>query len=241
VPGRKLPYSPRKAEFVWTQSGEVPRPVFGIDADGTLGEFHAHFFNFAAQYLGIPEPATYDGKVTMAEHLGVSKRTYREVKLHFRLSGLKRAMPVLSGARSLCVSLRMRGAEVIICTTRPFLKVDGIEQDTREWLRRHCIPHDGVIHGEHKYRELRRRAGEGRIVAVLDDLPEMVEQAEKIGLPTLLLRRPHNEHYVASRNPSDLRTAALLMLGMLEEWEKKVWNSRAHQFLQLSLPLPKQS
>jgi phosphoglycolate phosphatase-like HAD superfamily hydrolase len=234
----RLPYPPRNSEFVWRGNGEIARPVFGIDCDGTLTEFHMHFFQFAEQYLGIKIPPYYDGTKTMAEHIGVSKRTYREVKLHFRLSGLKRAMPVIPQARELCFNLRRRGAEIIICTTRPFLKVDGLEEDTRECLRRNRIQHDGVIHGENKYRELLRRAGRERIVGVLDDLPEMIQQATAIGLPAVLLRRPQNDYW-RNYDPqtNSLLGAEAILLNMLNEWEKKTWQTRAARFLQLPLPL----
>jgi hypothetical protein len=85
---------------------------------------------------------------------------------------------------------------VWICTTRPYLRLDNIDPDTREWLRRNKIQHDAVLWGSNKYRELVRIAGRERVVAVLDDLPEMAEQAASVGIAPVYLRdQPYNRHY----------------------------------------------
>lgn len=196
------------------RSWDGATPVLGIDIDGTLGQYHEHFLGFARQWLGAgkywPGPPsvrdvkalaggpipwaddTYDGTCTLAEYMGVSKRTYRLCKLAYRRGGLKRSMPLYFGARELLVALRGR-AWVVLCTTRPYLHLDNIEPDTVEWLRRNRMPYDALLMGEHKYRDLRRQYGE-HVAAVLDDDPALLSQARSLSpaIPALFMARPHN-------------------------------------------------
>jgi hypothetical protein len=209
-------FPPRRAQFA--ALGETPRPVVGIDCDGTLSRYHEHFTAFAEQYLGINLPGDYPGDMPFWKWLGVSRERYREVKLHYRMSGLKRAMPVYPHAAEMVAAVRATGAEVIICTTRPFLKVDGVEEDTREFLRRNTIRHDGIIHGEHKYRELARRFPGRRIVAVLDDLPEMVDQAIAENLPAFLIRREHNRLSTNAGSIYSLQQAQEYLVEAVRAW-----------------------
>lgn len=191
------------------------KPVFGIDVDGTMGKYHDHFRWFAEQYIGKPlNRDAYDGSVSFAKHLGIGKAKYREVKLAYRQSGLKRAMPAYGGADLMTRELRRAGAEVAICSTRPYLHLSNIEPDLREWLKRNRIQYDDIILGEHKYREL-KRGYNGRVVAVLEDLPEMVMQAQDIGLRVVLRSQPYNDPTNWPLVAQDLVHALEIMKGML--------------------------
>lgn len=178
------------------------KPVFGIDVDGTLADYHEFFMDFAAMWLGKSKRGCYEcDKMEnpwdvyrggpFHKHMGISKARYREIKLAFRQSGLKRAMPMYEGADELTRALRRAGGEVVICTTRPYLHLSNIEPDLREWLRRNGVQYDDLIMGEHKYRILKKNYGD-RVVAVLDDLPEMVMQAHDLGIRSVLREQPYN-------------------------------------------------
>lgn len=177
------------------RSGNGNRPVVALDVDGTLGDYHGHFIRFAAQWTGreLPAPEDINPGMPLHRHLGMAKRTYRECKLAYRQGGLKRSMPVYPGARDLTVGVRRAGAEIWICTTRPYLRLDNIDPDTRHWLRRNGIQFDGVLYGEHKYRDLVKRVPRGNVVAVADDLDDMLEQAFQLGLGQLYIKdQPYN-------------------------------------------------
>lgn len=215
-----MTYPPRRAGF--------GRPVFGIDIDGTIGDYHGHFLRFAEGWLGWPQSpytAGASGSIPLHRHMGVSKATYRQVKLAYRRGGLKRSMPVYDGAPEMVSSLRKRGAVIVICTTRPYLQLDNLEPDTREFLRRNKIPYDSILSGEHKYRHLKAIYGKEEVVSILDDLPEMCEQADKAGLPWVLRNQPWNENKVVYTNElgciaSDLDMATKVLHARLDEWEK---------------------
>lgn len=172
-------------------------PVVALDIDGTLGDYHAHFTRFAEGWIGrkLPDPEANTGGVPFHKHLGISKSTYRQCKLAYRQGGMKRSMPVYEGVGELTRYIRSKGYQVWICTTRPYLRLDNIDPDTRHWLRvRAKVQYDGVLYGEHKYRDL-KKAVNGRVLMVVDDLPEMLEQAQSLGMRAVLRMQPYNNHW----------------------------------------------
>ncbi len=174
------------------------RPVFALDLDGTLVSYHEHFAAFATGYFGksFPHISTYDARVPFYRWMGVSKERYRRCKLAYRKGELKRSVPLLTPplpqAPALTRTLRKWGGEVWLCTTRPYLAYDMVDDATRENLRRHGVQYDHIIWGEKKYHDLRRAVGQERVVAVLEDDPKLCEQAYGLGLPTVFAKRQHN-------------------------------------------------
>jgi phosphoserine phosphatase len=176
------------------------RPIVAVDIDGTLGDHYEHTARFAEMWTG--HDIKYDpvqgwpddaNKFQFHRALGVSKNTYRKIKLAYRQGGMKRSMPCYEGASELTRVLRKNKIEVWICTSRPYLRLDNIDPDTRHWLSRNRIQYDNIIYGDRKYSDLVRHVGKGRVVAVLDDLPEMCAQATRAGIHPIMIRRPHNE------------------------------------------------
>ena len=168
-------------------------PVVALDIDGTIGDWHEGFRDFAQRYTGRTLAYEWEGAHGKAyKALGLSKTLYRKIKVAYRQSGLKRAMPVFPGSSEMTRRLRNEGAQIWVCTTRPYLKYDGIDDDTRHWLRRNGIQYDGLLYGERKYGDLVKIVGAERVAGVIDDLPEMVTAAFKLGIPAILRARPHN-------------------------------------------------
>lgn len=169
-------------------------PVVALDIDNTLGDYHSHFLEFAEKWIGreMPDPKDINPGLPLYKFMDISKATYREAKLAYRQGGWKRWMPVYPGAADLTRMIQRAGAEVWICTTRPYLRLDNIDPDTREWLRRSRIRYNAVLFGEHKYKELKRQAG-SRVCAIADDLPELLHSASLQGFDNLYLRsQPYN-------------------------------------------------
>jgi hypothetical protein len=182
------------------------KPVVAIDLDGTLGDYHGNFVTFARLYFDygpaawtMPNPG-----LPMWEWMGLSERDYRDAKLAYRQGGWKRWMPCYPGAMELTMAIRGAGAELWLCTTRPYLRLDNVDPDTREWLRRNMLEYDALLfdpaHEEDgtKYHELVRQVGADRIASVVDDLPEMLNAAEDLRIPKLMQPivrdQPYNQH-----------------------------------------------
>lgn len=191
------------------------KPVVALDIDGTLGDYHAHFTRFAEQWMGrpMPDPEAINPAQPFHRHLGMSKATYRACKLAYRQGGMKRSMPVYDGAAEMIREFRHAGADVWICTTRPYLRLDNIDPDTRHWLRRNRIQYDGVLFGERKYRDLARIVGADRVVAVLDDLVELIEPLDQMGMSAYLRDQPYNRYTDAWQRVEDFTS---------DPWRKEV-------------------
>lgn len=196
-------------------------PILALDIDGTIGDYHGHFLRFAEPWLGKPMPSPEDINpgLPLHKHMRISKETYRKVKLSYRQGGMKRSMPAYPGAAKLTQVLRKHGAEVWICTTRPYLRLDNIDPDTRHFLRRNKIQFDAVLYGEHKYRDLVKRVDRSRIIGVVDDLPEMYDQATSLGLTAWLRDQPYNRHRQDAWRVDDLDSALVVLLTALGIWQ----------------------
>jgi len=197
------------------------KPVVAIDIDGTLGDYHAHFLWFAEQWMGRPMPSAQDLNTGLRLHkfMGVQLALYRECKLAYRQGGLKRFMPAYYGVQKLAADVHALGAEVWICTTRPYLRLDNIDPDTREWLRRNGIKYDAVLFGENKYPELWRQAGT-RVAAVLEDLQELHAQATaRFPEADVILRsQPYNMHIEGVLRAGTIPQAGVMIASAIARW-----------------------
>lgn len=177
--------------------------MVALDIDGTLGDYHGHFLRFAEGWIGrlMPSPEENNPGLPLSKFMKVSRSTYRQCKLAYRQGGMKRSMPAYPGAAELTRHIRKSGAEVWICTTRPYLRLDNIDPDTRHWLRRNQIQYDGVLFGERKYADLARIVGAEQVCLAVDDLPEQIDAGLRKGLPMALRDQPYNRGYAEGLGP----------------------------------------
>jgi hypothetical protein len=214
-----------------SRCSEVIRPVVAVDLDGTLGNYHGHFIRFLEEYLAwdedVPFPersGMYDGSDKMSEwamkRYQLSYREWCDIKLAYRQGAQKRSMPVYDYARGLVVELERFGAEVWITTTRPYMRLDSIDPDTRFWLERHELPYHYLLYDERKYRELHDRVGK-RVVGVLDDELEQLDWAAKLwGEDVPLLRETRwNSGVSAPYQRVGLLAAQVLLLERVEQFK----------------------
>jgi hypothetical protein len=117
--------------------------------------------------------------------------------------------------------------EVWITTTRPWLRMDNVDPDTRHWLNMHFPCYDHLLYGDDKYRMLADRVDPHRVVAIFEDLPEKYEEAvHYFGSAACLVERPHNEWYrrhdgYMATTVSDLATAAIYAEERIEGWHRQ--------------------
>jgi hypothetical protein len=206
----------------------IVKPIVAVDIDGTLGNYHAHFIAYArSTYLGIAGSSRlpmYDGDEPFREWcertMRVDATQFRAIKLAYRQGGLKRSMPVYDGAIELVAGLREAGAEVWLTTTRPYLRLDNVDPDTRFWLERHAIVFDGMLYDEDKYRILAEHVDRERVVAVLDDLPEQYDAAQhEFGSHVPILRcNDYNRAVKRPRIAPTLPMAGSAIKASIEDW-----------------------
>lgn len=207
------------------------KPIVAIDIDGTLGDYHGNFLTFARLYFGQPHMWPMDTEnpgLKLWDWMGISQRDYRDAKLAYRQGGWKRWMPAYPGIDQLTRGLRIEGVEVWICTTRPYLRLDNVDPDTREWLSRNKIEYDALLfdpaHEEDgtKYHELYRQVGGERIASIVDDLPEMIDAAEYLRIPNrsqpILRDQPYNRHLPLARRVRSTEDIWLAVQEDLRRW-----------------------
>lgn len=208
-------------------------PVFVTDLDGTLADYHGHFFLFADMWMGGTAPTyghpgraekwsqEYDGNTDLATFMGISKEEYRRIKLAYRQGGMKRNMPTIVNAVQMMRAIKNLGYEIWIATTRPYDRLDNIDPDTKFWLQNHHIPFDFLVYGDDKYDELIKQVDPERIVMVLEDLPDVFDDGYSVGLPMVQKGSRYNSHSSAMRNPrvTDLLEPLPLMKGVSERWK----------------------
>lgn len=207
-----------------SKCSEDVKPVVAIDIDGTLGDYHGHFQAFAEAYLGVESIEEYNGSVPHREWFcatyGVDVSTFRTIKLAYRQGGMKRSMPLFARAPGLVRAIRDAGAEAWITTTRPWEKFDRVDPDTRFWLSRYGIPFDGLIYDDDKMTVLAERVDPDRVVFVLDDLVEVLVEADRL-FPTAaaVLRRANSNRDVSwSLSVDDLGVAAEMAIAHVQSW-----------------------
>ena len=196
-------------------------PVVGLDIDGTLGDYHGHFLSFAQAWYGraMPDPNDINPGLPLHKFMETSKATYRQCKLAYRQGGLERSMPAYPGADELTRQIRKAGAELWLCTTRPYLKMDSQSPNTIHWLKRNHIQYDHMLSGPHKYRDLIKQVKRERVVCIMDDLPEMCEQAGNLNLNVLMRDQPYNKH-VGYNRVYNLEQAQGTILCWIENWKR---------------------
>jgi hypothetical protein len=131
---------------------------------------------------------------------------------------MKRTMPPYGDARWFLQRLREDGFEIWLTTTRPYLRLDNVDPDTREWLRRQDMTYDGLLYDEDKYRRLIDIVGLERIVLVIEDLADKYDRAEELGLPVVLINRPHNRATYRDNTVDNFREAYKLADQLRIEW-----------------------
>ena len=205
------------------------KPIVAVDIDGTMGKYHEHFENFLCLYTGRTIKTGWDGSGNWEDYLELPRHQYQEAKLAYRQGGWKRWMPPYSHAMDLTHVAQATGAEVWVTTTRPYNRLDNIDPDTQEWLRRNNIAYDKLLYDGQKYEELARQVDPERVAFVLEDLPSQYLTATVLFKPytTFMIHRPHNVSFRKSRqgmptfcNAPDLKEAMKCMDLNLNVWQK---------------------
>ncbi len=109
-------------------------------------------------------------------------------------------------------------SEVWITTSRPYNRLDNVDPDTVEWLRRRGIEYDGLLYDNMKLNALRAIVGKERIVGVVDDLASVYDEAMYWGMNPLLMTSWHNRAVHREHVASTLESAAVSLTSTAEEW-----------------------
>lgn len=171
------------------------RPVVAVDIDGTLSEYHRSITEFACNYWDRKVPSgDWNGRGDFESWMGLTQSQYREAKLAYRQGGYKRTAQWQPGAYDFMMALGALNVEVWITTTRPWNRLDSVDPDTRFWLDRYGVRYDHLLYDDHKYLRLAELVEPSRVVAVFEDLPEMITEACHVFIASAVMQiaRPYN-------------------------------------------------
>lgn len=203
---------------------ESIRPVVALDIDGTSANWHAAFLQFLENYLGLSDESwwEYDGSTELSDWLGLDKRTYQEAKLAFRAGGFKRWMEARDGLDHFVDTCNRLGCDLWVTTTRPWMRLDNMDPDTREWLRRNRVPFKGLLYDEAKYERLCEVIDPVRVVLILEDQADQYDAAWRSNLPVVLMGSNWNRANWRSRRVVNSFTSATRTLRTLvRDWEQQ--------------------
>jgi len=198
----------------------ILRPIVVSDIDGTLSQYHEDITRFSSRYFDKAPPTfAYDGFGPFRDYLELTQAEHRAMKLAYRQGGNKRFVKPYPNAREVLSGIRSYGVEIWVATTRPWQRLDNVDPDTREWLRRNGIEIDGLLYGDDKYEQLIETVDKDRIVACFEDLPQQMSFGSLLDLPMYQIYRPHNETTSARWQPGgSLPEAGRWALERLDVW-----------------------
>ena len=221
--------------MICTNCSQNLGPIAILDIDGTLGDYHKHFLRFAAMYLGIdlmpPGRKMYTGSEGFREWFcatfDTDTRVFRDIKLAYRQGAQKRSMPVFKHSRLLVSELRRAGAEIWLATTRPYMRLDAVDPDTRFWLKRHGIKYDHMLYDDHKYELLSHQIDRDRVALVLDDQHDDLAEAEVFfgSSVCVLYANSWNSAFLPDWPSVDSEVVRPAMLEKVNEWNAKYSSS----------------
>lgn len=187
--------------MICSQCSSTVRWVVAVDIDGTMAQYHRGYRDFLELYDNHQPntlPTRWHGLGEFRDVFGLTKQQHHDRKMAYRSGGFKRWMPKFDCAVTMMQDLKKLDLEVWVTTTRPWMRMDNVDNDTLEWLRRWEIPFDHLLFDEDKYGRLVEIVDPERIIGVLDDEAEQRDRCEELNLPFVLRRSDWNYEVEAS-------------------------------------------
>jgi uncharacterized HAD superfamily protein len=102
------------------------------------------------------------------------------------------------------------------------MRLDNMDPDTREWLRRNEVPYKGLLYDENKYDRLCEAIDKERVVLVLEDQLDQCNAAKRAGLPVVMMGSNWNRynwrgHIIAQ----DFERAGWILSKRVTEWREQ--------------------
>jgi hypothetical protein len=107
-----------------------------LDIDGVLNNYPFCWL----EYIRLQRNEKFDTIDEAKKKLG--QETYSQIKENYRTSGYKSTLPVNPFAAEFTKSLKQKGYEIIVSTSRPFHLYPGLEKLTLDWLKANQITFD---------------------------------------------------------------------------------------------------
>lgn len=202
-----LQFSPQQVEEAyWRKSAvcrqrhaeewvmRMDRPIAVVDIDNVLADYISGFCRwlgerapfFAREADVLRERRAY----LNAESTGMTPEEWQRFKHEFRVTGQKRSLPLMPGAREFLDRLHAAGFLVVLLTSRPIDRYPNIYSDTIWWLRQNGLRHDMVWWALDKAERISLSGGMKMVRFIVDDDPHFINQCTRVGLRAVWLSSP---------------------------------------------------
>lgn len=161
-------------------------PVVIFDIDGVINNYPICFLDWANQKLHLSTKSVKELKEAL------DLKAYQEIKIEYRLSGLKRVQPVNQTTVKLMETLKKKGETIILFTNRPVSQFKVIYVDTLYWLRTNHIPFDAIYWSDFQRKEDIYKL-RFKIKYIVEDDLENTKNFIHEGHKVFLLNKPYNE------------------------------------------------
>ncbi|MAG47146.1 hypothetical protein CL617_00950 [archaeon] len=156
------------------------RIVF-VDVDGILADWPGRYIEF------VNKKYDTNYKTLPAVEKNLKQREMYSIKSDYRLSGVKKNMAVVKGAKALLQELKRAGYFVILLTARPYKKIFRIYSDTLTWLKDNDLYFDAILWDEEKEKYIIQNFDTQQVKFCIDDNIGNVNRLSNKGFKTFLV------------------------------------------------------
>lgn len=157
-----------------------------LDIDGVLCSYPEAWVKFVNEHV---DKSLQSNNLTVLKQK-VPYSTYRRLKEKYRISGIKRTLPIIDGATEFTKKLRKLGYIIVLLTKRPFLKYEQLFADTLYWIKENQIEHDLIFWGKDKHFQILKYFPS--LDFLVEDNHKSANEVAKLGYKVYLLDNPYN-------------------------------------------------
>ena len=144
-----------------------------VDIDGVLADYPSCFIEWVKENKDF----SFDLSVREDDPLH-----WRSLKHEYRMSGIKRDLPVVNGAPAFVRKLKEKGYFVLIATSRPVSLYPHLTFDTIYWLKTNEIEYDYLLFSDVEEKVSVLKDLLKNVACVFDDEQETIDEFKKQGI-----------------------------------------------------------
>jgi uncharacterized HAD superfamily protein len=155
------------------------RKTVFIDIDGVLATWPIDYINFVNDKLGTKYKTLPELKSS------TDKKQQYDLKTEYRLTGQKKALGIIPGAKDMLEKLN-EFYNIVLLTARPYKKFFRIYADTLEWLTNKGLKYDCIIFDEEKEKYIINNFKDSNVAFVIDDQLDNAKKLSENGFKVYL-------------------------------------------------------
>jgi len=119
-----------------------------FDVDGVLNYYPESYVDFINDELKTSYADLHEAKEN------IPYKIYKQLKLKYRVCGVKQQLPVRLDAVEILADLRKQGFYIIILSSRPVHEINSLIMQTSRWLHSNNLFYDYLLFNKEKHLEV---------------------------------------------------------------------------------------